>query len=88
MFQISRPRHKATWSVGKNVSIKSVSVEDAESVQDAGPGWDDSMQEDLGQVKQIEAFGPGRCRLDGTWRLAKTLAPFFFFGYDDVCIYV
>eukprot|EP00435_Cladocopium_sp_Y103_P062253 s978_g23.t2 len=58
---------QATWYLGKNVTIRCVSVEEAEGIQTAGPGWSSSMEQDLGETREIESFSGGRCQLDGRW---------------------
>ena len=50
------------------MKIRSVTVEEAKRLQKEGPGapgWNSSMQEDLGEIKEITQLRGGKCQLAG-----------------------
>ena len=62
------------------MKIRSVSLQEAERIQGSvpgAPGWQSSMQEDLGEVKEIRDFSGGRCQLAGGrwWMLGLLETP-------------
>ena len=59
------------------MKIRSVAVEEAAGIQTAGPGWGSSMAANLGETKEIQQIGGGRCQLAGGcwWMLGLLEVP-------------